>query len=356
MLRALFALFDASPLAVFAEDRTGRVQLWNPAAEQIFGWTAAEVLGQPLPTIPVEKSGEAHTLLMRAFSGTAMSGHETQRLRKDGTLIDVSIACAPVRDGEGTVVGSLAVIADISARKKQEAEQARMQAAMRRAETMSTMGTLIAGVAHEVRNPLFGMTATLDAFGARFGDREEYQRYFGHLRGEMDRLSRLMKDLLEYGKPTEPELEVCALEDVIASAVSACRPLAEKSSVRLEITQTGGLPKLKVDTHRLGQVLQNLIENAIQHSKPNTTVRIEANPTSSGRVNCRVLDEGTGFRSEDLPRVFDPFFTRRRGGTGLGLSIVQRIVEQHGGTVEATNRLGGGAVVCISLPVAQGNT
>jgi signal transduction histidine kinase len=232
-----------------------------------------------------------------------------------------------------------------------------LQESLRRSETMSAMGTLVAGVAHEVRNPLFSISANLDVFGAELGDRPEYREVLGVLRREVERLSDLMNGLLEYGKPPSEETAERNLEDVIAQAVHACRTQATRHRIRLVNDVRRGLPTVRMDRRRLVQVFGNLIENAIQHSSARGVVSVtarvldEAEPVS---VEVAVEDSGTGFLEEDLPRVFLPFFTRRRGGTGLGLAIAARIAEQHGGGIVASNRPQGGARMAVRLPAVLG--
>jgi signal transduction histidine kinase len=216
------------------------------------------------------------------------------------------------------------------------------------------MGSLVAGVAHEVRNPLFGISATLDAFESRFGSQPGYQTYTAILRGEVNRLSELMRGLLEYGKQPDDARAPGSIADVIGHALNGCAAIAERSRVQLVCQVEPCLPALAMDFGRLVQVFQNLIENAIQHSPEEGLVTITAalQQTPTGPVLLATIDdEGPGFRPEDLSRVFEPFFTKRRGGTGLGLSIVQRILEQHGGTARVSNRSAGGAQVVIALPL-----
>jgi signal transduction histidine kinase len=243
---------------------------------------------------------------------------------------------------------------EITERLRAEEERVRLEASLRRSETMSAMGTLVAGVAHEVRNPLFGILSVLEAMDARFGGREEYQRYLEVLREQADRLNRLMQELLEYGKPPNRELAPGSVSDVLAEALTATRAFAERAGVRLDSRVAEDGSRVMLDRNRLLRVFLNLLENAIQHTPPGETVLVESyalDEDGSRWVEYAVSDTGPGFRSEDLPHIFQPFFTRRREGTGLGLSIVQRIVEEHGGHVAARNRDGSGAVVIVRLPV-----
>lgn len=236
-------------------------------------------------------------------------------------------------------------------------QMVQLQESLRRSETMSAMGQLVAGVAHEVRNPLFGISATLDAFSARFGEPEEYRQYTTILRREVGRLSALMRELLEYGKPLNQELAPGSLQPVIIQAVLDCKLQADRAGVSI-INNLGNLQlPVLMDRGRLLQVFRNLIENAIQHSPSGAAISVDARRMKEGSdswVECAIADSGTGFQPEDLPRVFDPFFTKRRGGTGLGLSIVQRIVEEHKGSIRLGNRNGSGALVKVRLPLFNG--
>ena len=233
----------------------------------------------------------------------------------------------------------------------------RLQESLRRSETMSAMGALVAGVAHEVRNPLFGISATLDAFEARFKRRTEYRRYLDVLKERVGRLNELMQQLLDYGKPPRLDLAPARPREVMTAAAAACAPLAARAGVELSLDVPADLPSPWLDRNRVVQVFQNLLENAIQHSPAGARVVFRATPAEEGgAVRFAVEDDGPGFRPEDLPRACEPFFTRRRGGTGLGLSIVQRITEQHGGGLSASNRPEGGAVMTVTLPIVPGGS
>jgi signal transduction histidine kinase len=156
-----------------------------------------------------------------------------------------------------------------------------------------------------------------------------------------------MRDLLDYGKPAQLERAAVPLDSILEDAIKACEPLAR--DLHVEKRMPPGLSDVFVDRQRMTQVFQNLIQNALQHSPASGSVSVEAG-RDGGLVWASVRDAGPGFDPEALPRLFEPFFTRREGGTGLGLSIAQRIVELHGGTIAAENHPEGGAVVRVGLP------
>jgi signal transduction histidine kinase len=218
---------------------------------------------------------------------------------------------------------------------------------------MSAMGMLVAGVAHEVRNPLFSISANLDAFDARMGSRAEFRAFITHMRAEVERLAGLMRDLLDYGKPAQTSLSPEPIGPVVAEAIEHCSDLASRGGVSLAGDMAPGLPAVAMDRSRLMLVFQNLLQNAIQHSPVGGTVTVSGalgpGDAEDWIVLC-VTDSGPGFDPEDLSRIFMPFFSRRRGGTGLGLAVAQRIVEEHGGRITGANRPGGGALLTVRLP------
>ncbi len=263
----------------------------------------------------------------------------------------------------GLVFASMVISAGLGRRVvelRQERDRAaleitQLEESLRRREQMAAMGSLVAGVAHEVRNPLFGISSTVDALEARVGRPDGVAKHLETLRSQVERLGKLMNDLLEYGRPQALERNPEELTSLIDEAGRACDYLARAGGARIETRGRGPLPPVLADRKRIVQVFQNLLENALRHSPPGGTVVVDLEHGESGEhsgVRVSVRDRGTGFADADLPHVFEPFFTRRRGGTGLGLSIVQQIVDQHGGRVVARNDPGGGAEVVVWLPLA----
>jgi PAS domain S-box-containing protein len=341
------AMLVSAPVAVIGVDAAGKVSEWNPAAERLFGRSAKQAIGGAAPRCGRASAGDS-SMLELVPSGESVQGVQAQVIGANGAAIPVEISGAPVRDASGAAVGAVLLVEDLR-------EQLAMRAQVQRSATMSALGQLVGGVAHEVRNPLFGISATLDAFGPKLSGQPELQLMDKTLRGQVEQINSLMLDLLDYGKPGIGERSVGTVDAPLRVAVSDCAAQAAAAGVLLELALPAGLPLVSMDSARLLQVFRNLIQNAVAFSPRGETVRVEASVEPAlGRafVRAEVLDRGPGFKPEELAGVFEPFFTRRKGGTGLGLSIVQRIVEQHGGNVEAQNRPGGGARLLVRFPAA----
>lgn len=234
-----------------------------------------------------------------------------------------------------------------------EQERARLQ-------MMSALGHLVGGLAHEVRNPLFAISGTLEATLAGLDHSPQHQQIrqlLDTLQEPVSRLSELMSELLEYGKPLDRNLGEGSLNEILLRAVADCGALAASCGVSLNLELGAGDLRVGMIRRRLLMAMTNLIQNAIQHTRRGGCVDIEAcevREDAGSWARCRFLDSGEGFREQDLPRLFEPFFTRRRGGTGLGLSIVQRVTEEHQGRIVASNRSEGGAMMTLDLPLWAG--
>jgi PAS domain S-box-containing protein len=347
----LVAIIEATPDLVGIADASGRPLFLNRAGRRMLGLADAAPLDEHILSYysPHESARIAREALPAATRDGSWSGETAIRHRERGEIPVLQVIVSH-RDEAGAVEFLSTIARDIRERKLSEEE-------LRRAQTMAALGSLVAGVAHEVRNPLFGMSSTLDAFEARFGERSDHRPYLVVFREQLERLSSLMNDLLEYAKPAGLRLAQGPIEPVVKEALDACRELARRGGVRLETRLAPDLPALRMDPKRLMQAFRNLVENSVQHSPTGGEVRIGAELVRRGgeaRLECVVEDQGPGFKPDDLPHVFEPFFTRRHGGTGLGLSIVYRVVSDHGGSIDARNRPGGGACITVGLPLAGG--
>ncbi len=264
---------------------------------------------------------------------TFVRDYEIAFKKKDGTPMDCMITSSihPATDGsEYFILGS---IHDITERK-------RMEAKLKESQKMEVIGRIASGVAHEVRNPLNAILAISEALSEEIGDEEAYKPYLYHICSQVDRLSTLMKDLLELGKPLQTDEFVPAdMFDICSSVLELWHQSSAFKNTEVVLDNATGGERLLVlcNSTKLKQVFLNLLENAAQHSPEGESVELKLIDPGKGKVLIRVTDRGAGISGEVMPEVFKPFFTTRARGAGLGLSIVKNIVETHGGTIELIN-------------------
>jgi PAS domain S-box-containing protein len=342
--------FDAIDTPIWILDLKGHVVRLNSHAQNLSGRRYSATIGALIADLgsgePWSTAAELVTCAARTRTAVAVKVQdEVTRATWDltATIVDGSRPAGAQAEVPPRV---LVVARDIT-------RLVTLQESLRKSETMATMGAIVAGVAHEVRNPLFGISATIDALELRLEESSAYREYTAVLRTEVSRLTTLMSELLEYGRPSRLELQRGSFAAVIEEAVHDCLPLAREAAVTITHRSADDLPSLVMDTARLTQVFRNLIENAIQHSRRGDTVELLArHDPVTATVVCTVRDRGPGIRDEDLAHIFEPFFTRRRGGTGLGLSLVWRFVEEHSGTVVPSHAPGGGALLTVTFPTS----
>lgn len=334
--------FDSVLTPILLVDAQGRVTRVNHATSAMSGRPYAELIRMQLDAVGAGEPFRTAAAMLTSPEAGVEGGATAEATDSEGRTWTINVLPLTLRSGSAS---SIVVLWDIT-------RIVALQASVRLNEQMSVMGQLVAGVAHEVRNPLFGISAALDAFEEEFGATHDFRDYLQRLRADTERLNRLMNDLLEYGRPAELQLAMQPLRSVIERSVHVCALLARQKNVTLSVDIGEDLPDVRIDRDRVVQVLKNVIENAIAFTADHSRVVIAAHLDANARqLVCTVADAGPGFREEDLPRVFTPFYTRRRGGTGLGLAIVRRIIGDHGGSVSVRNREEGGALVELRLPV-----
>jgi PAS domain S-box-containing protein len=352
-------LLSSSPAVIFSFAAAPPFDVtWMSAnIRDLLGYDAAEFQASPHFWKGLAESGDLESRrdwLDRLLHAGRLS-EELRFRHRDGRVRWLQIELR-VLESEGRhpaeVVGSAM---DVTARHDADVERAELRESLLRSEAMSAIGGLVGGVAHEVRNPLFTISATLDAFEARFGLKEEHRPFLEALRSGVERLSKLMETLLDYGRPPRSAPAPTSLFDCVARSIDLLPDPIRGRGVRIENQVPRDLRPALIDRDRMAQVFQNLLENAVQATPAGGFVRVtaaEEELDSRPGIRCRVEDSGTGFKPGEIGRIFEPFYSDRHGGTGLGLAIVQRIVEQHHGRIEADNRPEGGAVLMLWLPAA----
>jgi signal transduction histidine kinase len=232
---------------------------------------------------------------------------------------------------------------------RNETEKEKLREEMMRLDRLASLGKLSAGIAHEVRNPLTGISLLLDDLHDRSATGSADQQMIKKAVNEIDRVERLVNALLNYSSPARAEFRVCDLNQVVNDTVLLMRRPAERSGVSI-LLECGEIAVFRFDPEKIKQALLNIIRNAVESLPAGGSVRIATLANGETAV-ITVSDNGLGIREEDLPLIFEPFFTRKGAGTGLGLSITQRIVEEHRGRMQVESSPAGGTTFTIELPV-----
>jgi PAS domain S-box-containing protein len=337
--QTLQAVIEASPLAIIALDEDARVTRWNRTAEQIFGWTAAEVLGQPLPFLDDAARAEFDVVMERLRAGEAVGRFETRHVRRDGSPVAVSVAPALLRDTSGREVGSMAVIADIT-------EQLRADEFRR---------DYIHTISHDLRTPLSVVDGYAQLLLQTQSQAPSQRRGVEAIARAARRMNLMIQDLVDSAREEGGEIELdrspVPLRVFLLSMLEQSGGALDTDRIRLDVPTD--LPYVNADAERLERILMNLLSNALKYSPDDSTVVISA-AAQGPDIVIAVADQGTGIDADDVPHVFDRYFRarsgHRTGGVGLGLHIAQTLVEAHGGHIGVESEPGVGSTFSFTLP------
>jgi PAS domain S-box-containing protein len=353
-VRHLAAVVESSDDAIVTATPAGLLTSWNRGAEQVFGYSAQEALGQHISMIgPPDRADEIAEKLDRVKEGHAVDHHETKRMRKDGVAIDVSLSLSPILDDLGAVVGIASIIRDVTDRKRMEVDIAGTRAELERSNGDLLEFAYVAS--HELVEPVRVVAGYADLLQRRYGDRldEDGGRFIGAVASGADRMQALIHDLLQFsrlGRQGKPMARLDCDELVREILLDLEQRLAEAGAT----ASVGELPAITADAGELGLVFRNLLVNALKfRSEDPPDIRVSAELDDSG-WRFSVRDNGIGIKPADAERVFDMFQRlngrHQFGGTGMGLALVKRIVERHGGRVWIDRGPGGGTVVSFTMP------
>jgi two-component system sensor histidine kinase HydH len=330
-------VIDGMAEGLVSIDNEGIIRTVNPEAERMLDVKLKEIAGKHWSDFFSEDRWENMSVLLAR--GTPFYDQEMLAPDKDGSHLAATMI--PVRSQVGGG-GSVLFLRDTGEVKLLEAE-------VRRSERLAALGRLVAGMAHEIRNPLNSIRGFSQHLSQRFEEDSQEGRSISIIMKEVDRLNRVITELLDFSRPREPVLEELDLNEVVRSAAS----LVERESISqgvkvVEELRPEGL-FINGDEDSLKQLLINLFLNAFQALAEGGVLTIT---TSLGKdhAELEVSDTGTGIADEDLDSIFEPFFTRKAEGTGLGLAIVHRIVQDHGGEIRVSSTPGRGTTVVVKFP------
>jgi PAS domain S-box-containing protein len=345
----LAAIVTSSEDAIISFTVDGFVTSWNRGAENLYGYTAAEITGRPLAVlVPTDRIGELEANLERLNREERIGSYETERVRKNGTRVRVLLSVSTLRNEQGELVGASAIARDIS-------HQKRTEEALRRNERLATAGRLTAAIAHEIRNPLEALTNLVYLARRDAAGRDEYLRLAEQ---EIGRLDAIAQQALGFARETTAPENLDAgklLEEVVQLYLRKLQQnhitIDRRTQEQIEIL---GFPG------ELRQLFSNLILNAMEAMKDGGKLRLrvvrihERSGEKRLGVRITIADTGSGIQSTDLPHIFEPFYTtKRENGTGLGLWLAYGIVQKHTGWIRVASRSSPGAsgtVFMVFLP------
>jgi PAS domain S-box-containing protein len=346
--REMAAIVEYSDDAIFSTRPDGTITSWNRGAERLYGYSAQEAVGLPVSLLaPPEKRAEAENNVQVLSKGGHIEPYQTERVRKDGTRVPVSLTISPLRNAEREIVGASAIARDLSAQKQSEE-------AVRRSEKLATAGRLAASVAHEINNPL---EAVINLLYLARHDAANAEQYLIMAEQEIGRIARLAQQTLGFVRDnTLPgSMDPSAIVDEMLELYS--RKLQSK---KIHVSRRyRNHTEISGYSGELRQLLANLLVNAVDAMSDGGSLQVRVTSARDWRngedgIRITVADNGSGIPGENRGRIFEPFFTTKKDtGTGLGLWVSRGIVQKHGGTIRLRSRISGpktGTVFVIFLP------
>lgn len=353
--------------AMILTDARGCVTVVNEATLLLLSCSKAQLVDRDVGEVFSRSPRLAQMVARTRELGHHQSSSEEMLYTRQGD-IPVRASCSPIHGRGGGVSGTALVLHDLSYQRKLEDEA-------RRNETLARLGTLVANLAHEIKNPLGGIRGAAQLLARRGGADGDSAAYTDVIVREVDRLAALVEQLLTFGAPRRPELQLVNVHKILHEVLTILGPEIENRGVIVRMEIDPSLPEVRVDQAQLTQVLLNLVKNGldvlesggrltlatrlemdfhIRRSAPvDDSGRSGAGSSSRGQfVRIGVADDGPGFPADLGETVFEPFVTTKVRGTGLGLAVCERIVAAHGGDIRAENRPEGGALVTVTLPVS----
>jgi PAS domain S-box-containing protein len=349
----LAAIISGSDDAIFSKTLDAIITSWNAGAEGMYGYTADEIVGQPVSIlVPPEKPDDVDTIMRRIRAGESLDHYETVRRHKDGSLLYVTLTVSPIRDRKGEIVGASTIARDMTSRRLAEE-------ALRASEKLVAMGRMAASIAHEIRNPLDAAKNITYLLQQRSDLDVSVQEMLGLLDSQLTHMNEICSRTLSFARPGDAATRVA-----LAAIVDEVFALQRKNMALkgIEVARRFESPGEVVGyPGPLRQVLVNLISNAIDAIPAGQNGRITVHianlhhpATGVEGVRIALSDNGGGIKPENLKRLFQPFFsTKHEEGTGLGLWVSYGIVTQHGGSIRVRSRVDGparGTVFSIFLP------
>jgi two-component system sensor histidine kinase HydH len=332
-------LVENMPMGLVALDADGRIVAFNQTAESVLQQVAGDVIGRNADEILPETCRAFIASLKR--DKRIMAG-ELDCPFADGRTVPLEVIVTVLKE-EGKAAGIVLLFRDIT-------EVRRLKKEIVRNQHLASLGSLAAGVAHEIRNPLSSIKGFATYFRDRYRDNPEDEKTAGIMIQEVDRLNRVISQLLDYARPMTMQRQEVSIQDIIRHALRMIEAQAREKGITLQADLPTEIPAAGIDADRMKQVFLNLYLNALGAMETGGMLSVALTGMTDGRMRIEVRDTGVGIAPQDLGCIFDPYFTTKPSGAGLGLAIVQKIIDAHGGEIQVASTPGQGTTITILLP------
>jgi two-component system sensor histidine kinase HydH len=329
------------PIGLLAIDEYGKIVSFNHTAELVLKLISREVLGKKAGEI-LPREIDALTAQLKAEKKVIEK--EIDCPLKDGKSIPMDVSVSLLEGDNGTFLGHIILFRDLT-------EIQELKREIERSQRLASLGKLAAGIAHEIRNPLSSIKGFATFFNERFKDMPEYQSTAKIMIQEVDRLNRVITQLLEFARPLEVIKKPVSIRPLIQLSLKIIEREAQSKNIRITTKFSPEINEVHIDQDRFNQVLLNLYLNAVEAMEDGGVLSVAlSREDDTQKVRITVSDTGAGIKKEDMVHIFDPYFTTKQSGTGLGLAIVHKIIESHKGEVKIESEFGKGTTVTITLP------
>ena len=346
-LGELAAIVESSDDVIVSKDLNGIIRSWNASATRLFGYSADEMIGESiLKLIPEDLHSDEEIIMGNIRAGRRVEHFETVRRTKSGQLLDVSLTVSPIKDKHGRVIGASKILRDVSSRK-------RLEQALLQAEKIAATGRMAATIAHEINNPLEAVMNLMYLLRPMIVDPAGIN-YFQSVETELGRVSHIAKQTLGYYHEHAAATSA-SIGDIVLHAITIYEPRCTASGIQIKKVVNSSR-RILMRRGEMMQVVSNLMMNSIyaMQSGGILSISVEDAAGSPDGIVLTIQDNGVGIAQDDLPRVFDAFFTTRSTvGTGIGLFVAKQFIEGHGGQIEIEsrqNREDHGTTVRVVLP------
>jgi PAS domain S-box-containing protein len=343
---------------VIAADKKGKILIFNDSAAEVFGYTVEEALSSLniRDVYPDDNASEVmRKLRSEEYGGKGkLKTYHTDALAKNGERIPISLYASIVYEDDREVA-SIGFFHDLRDRLRINAELEKTQLQLLQSEKMASLGKLAAGVAHQINNPLGGITLYAKLALEEYELEEALQQDLGRILKDAERCRDTVKELLEFTRQTRHLMRPHDINEVISRTLFLLENQSLFQNIEIEKKFGDSLPPVHADIQQLNHLFMNIILNAAQAMDGKGELRIEtARVSGKEQISIKISDTGPGIPEDIIPHIFDPFYTTKEEGkgTGLGLSLAYGIVENHGGRITAHNKSGGGAAFITVLPIA----